>query len=438
MTTWLCGLDSRWTMAAPSCFVTTFRRNLENELPADTEQCPPMALALGLDHDDFIAAMAPKPVVLLAKEKDFFDIRGTEEAYQRLKRLYGLLGKEENIEMFAGPTTHGYSQENREAMYRWFNQATKISEANEEPEIVIEKDETLWCTPKGQVATLPDNKTIFQFTSEKAQHLEKARSKLSEEALREAVLKVLQLQRFEEKERTAPDYAIWRYLGSRGYPSKSAIAYTVQTEPEIQAIVYRLTDEAWYSRPPRTGKRAMLYVAHLSSDEELRDEPLIRELIEADPETPLLTCDVRGIGESMPDTCHPNSFHDPYGSDYFYAIHGLMLNRPYVGQKTFDVLRVLDWLRDLGHSEIHLIGKGRGALSATFAAVLSPAVQQVTLKNALTSYGAIAKSEAYEWPLATLPRNVLTHFDLPDCYRVLKPKQLRQIDPWGPTADLHS
>ncbi|HEV3005846.1 MAG TPA: acetylxylan esterase, partial [Pirellulales bacterium] len=47
MTTWLCGLDRRWTMAAPGCFVTTFRRNLENELPADTEQCPPGALALG-------------------------------------------------------------------------------------------------------------------------------------------------------------------------------------------------------------------------------------------------------------------------------------------------------------------------------------------------------------------------------------------------------
>ena len=60
MTTWLCGVEQRWTMAAPSCFVTSFRRNLENELPADTEQCPPRALALGLDHEDFLAAMAPK------------------------------------------------------------------------------------------------------------------------------------------------------------------------------------------------------------------------------------------------------------------------------------------------------------------------------------------------------------------------------------------
>ena len=118
MTTWLCGPDTRWTMAAPSCFVTSFRRNLENELPADTEQCPPRVLALGLDHEDFIAAMAPRPVILLGKERDFFDVRGIEAAYQRLKRLYGLLGAEENISLFVGPTTHGYTQENREPMYR--------------------------------------------------------------------------------------------------------------------------------------------------------------------------------------------------------------------------------------------------------------------------------------------------------------------------------
>src|SRR4030095_13965846 len=90
MTTWLCGLERRWTMAAPSCFVTTFRRNLENELPADTEQCPLRALSLGLDHSDFLAAMAPRPVILMGKEQDYFDVRGTTEAYERLRRLYRL------------------------------------------------------------------------------------------------------------------------------------------------------------------------------------------------------------------------------------------------------------------------------------------------------------------------------------------------------------
>ena len=123
MTTWLCAMDDRWSMAAPSCFVTTFRRNLENELPQDTEQCPPEVFPLGLDHSDFLAAMAPKPVIILAKEQDYFDVRGAEETYGRLRRLYRHLGAEQNIALFVGPSGHGYSQENREAMYSWFKQA---------------------------------------------------------------------------------------------------------------------------------------------------------------------------------------------------------------------------------------------------------------------------------------------------------------------------
>ncbi|HJT77963.1 MAG TPA: prolyl oligopeptidase family serine peptidase, partial [Gemmataceae bacterium] len=140
LTTWLCGLDRRWAFAAPGCFVTTFRRNLENELPADTEQCPPGALARHLDHADFLAAMAPKPVLILGKEKDFFDARGAEEAFARLRHLYRLLGAGDNVGLFVGPRQHGYSQENREAMYQWFNRAIGAAGEVKEPKLVIEKD----------------------------------------------------------------------------------------------------------------------------------------------------------------------------------------------------------------------------------------------------------------------------------------------------------
>lgn len=434
LTTWLCGLDPRWTMAAPSCFVTTFLHNTENELPADTEQCPPQAIALGLDHDDFFAAMAPKPVILLAKERDFFDVRGAHESYEHLQKLYRLLGAEENIELFVGPTTHGYSQENREAMYGWFNQVTNVSEAKSEPELVLEDVETLWCTPRGQVAELPGTKTVFDFTKAASQRFREKRGAVEGDELRERVRQVLKLPTTEE---TPPPYRILKYLRNRLYPSPQpkthshAITYAVETEADIFALVYMLTQEPWYSRPPRLGKRATLYVAHHSSDEELRNEPLIRELLTAEPDTPFFTCDVRGIGESRPNTCGVNSFLKPYGSDYFYAAHGLMLDRPYVGQRTHDVLRVLKWLSSNGYHDVHLVAKGWGALPATFAALLTEHVTQVTLKNSLTSYADLAESEDYEWPLATFLPNVLAHFDLPDCYRALESKQLRQIKPRG-------
>ena len=440
MTTWLCGVEPRWTMAAPSCFVTTFRRNLENELSADTEQCPPRALALGLDHADFMIAMAPKPVLLLGKEKDYFDARGLEEAFRRVQHVYKLLGAEQNVDLFIGPTYHGYSQENREAMYRWFNGVTKVSDARTEPALMIEKDETLLCTPRGQVAEL-GSRSVFSFTVEKAKSLKASRPKPGGNALREALVNTLRLPISQETGRSAgspaagaPDFRILRPRGGRNYPTEFSLSYAVETGPGVFAIVHRLSAERLFSRPPRGAARAILYIAHQSSDAELRDEPLVRELRKTEPESAFFACDVRGIGDSRPDTGNADSFSIPYGSDYFYAIHSLMLDHPYVGQKTHDVLRVLAWLESYGHSEVHLAAKAWGALPATFAAMLSPLVKQVTLKNALTSYQQVAESERYEWPLSAFAPNVLASFDLPDCYRELESKNLRQIEPWGAAA----
>jgi hypothetical protein len=173
----------------------------------------------------------------------------------------------------------------------------------------------------------------------------------------------------------------------------------------------------------------------LSSDEELREEPLVKELIEQEAASAFYACDVRGIGESRPNTCGEKQFFNPYGNDYFYAIHALMLDYPYVGQKTHDVLSVLDWLASVGHQEVHLAAKGWGAIPATFAGLLHSSVGHVTLKNALTAYSDIAESEDYSWPLSTLLPGVLERFDLPDCYRELAAsKRLQQIEPWDALA----
>ncbi len=428
MTTWLCGLDRRWTMAAPGCFVTTFRRNMENELPADTEQCPPQCLRLGLDHDDFLAAMAPRPVIILAKERDYFDVRGSQEAYERLRHVYSALGAADNVQLQIGPTGHGYTQENREAMYRFFNSITRVSDLQTEPDLKLESDQDLLCTPQGQVAGL-NSRTVMSFTQERSRALAQSRSTVSGNELLEKVRTVLRVPQLS----SSPDYRILRPLGkARQYLKSNATAYAVETEPGVQAIVSRLSDEPHFSRPTRGNRRATLYIAHQSSDAELRGESFVKELVEAEPLTPFFACDVRGIGESRPDTCGGGeTFRRPYGSDYFYAIHSIMLDRPYLGQKVFDVLSVLSWLRAEGHTHVHLCGMGWGAIPAAFAALLSDQVVQVTLKQSLASYSAVAESDDYDWPLSSFVPGGLAHFDLPEVYAALKVKQLRQIDPVG-------
>lgn len=424
LTTWILANDQRYSMAAPGCYVTTWRRNAENELPADSEQQPPHALRLGLDMDDFFGLHAPRPLILLTAEQDFFDQRGSVEAYQRLRHLYRLLGAEDNVQLFTGPGPHGYDLPLREAMYGFFNAACdKLDEGAAEPPIQVEPEQALWVTKNGQVADL-NPRTVFTFTREKAERLQRERRPLEGTELRKALSKLLNLP----SRPGTPEYRILRQLGRRDdYPRPFATHFVVETEPGIQAVVTKLEDEPLACRP-RPGKQAVLYIPHLSADEDLRTEPLARRLGKSAPA--FFAADVRGSGESRPNTCGLDTYLGAYGSDYFYASYQLMLGEPQVGRRTHDVLAVLDWLVAHGYDDVHLVGRGRGALPATFAALLDDRVTRVTLKNAPLSFTEWATREDLRWPLSSCLPGVLLKLDLPDCYRELEHKGLRIIQPW--------
>src|SRR5690606_12459104 len=271
------------TMGAPSCFVTTFRRNLENELPADTEQCPPDAIFQRLDHDDFLAALAPKPVIILAQQLDYFDVRGVREAYRRLKHLYRQFDAESAVSLHVGTQGHGIPQPARLAMYQMFCKAAGLPVPKAEPELTLEKEEDLRCTPEGQVAPL-GSKSLFSLTAEKAKRLAKERGRVRGEPLKRAIHETLRLEAPFHRVATSgsdprpPHFRILRNSGRRRYPKPYATTYAVETEPGVFAVTYRLGDESLLAAPPRPQRtEAILYVSHRSADEELRSDPLIKE-----------------------------------------------------------------------------------------------------------------------------------------------------------------
>lgn len=448
MTTWLVAADERFSMAAPGCFVTTWRRNLENELPADSEQNPPRALQYGLDIDDFLLLHAPKPLLLLAQEHDYFDIRGTEQIFARLRHMYRLLGAEENVQLFIGPGEHGFHKELREAMYSFFNkQCGKQKEGSQEPPLEPEEESLLWATPTGRVSDMPaDN--VPAFTAQKAVALAAKRKPLSGEALRQELARLLgltaywrqrqkqtqiddSLPAYENKPRQKPsrlqppDYRLLIYSPTdRCYPG-AATFYAVETEPGIQALLVCVDKQRWLCRLP-AGKEAVLYVPHLSADEDLRQEPLAQQLAQ---QGRLFAVDVRGRGESRPNSCGGN-YLTPYGSDFFYAYFSLMYGENIIGRRVFDVLRILDLLNARGYQRLHLAGRGGGALIALFAGLLHPFVKQLTLKNAPLSYHEMTQDEDYKWPLSAMIWGVLKKLDLPDCYRALG-RRLTILEPWN-------
>jgi len=238
--------------------------------------------------------------------------------------------------------------------------------------------------------------------------------------------------------RKTVDYRIPRPRAALQYPQPHATTYLVETEPGIQAVVIRPIGERHLSRPPKATGRAILYVSHDSADTELRTkappsngtpmDPWLGELLAAEPESTLYAVDVRGLGESRPNTCGEANYDNHYGCDYFYSPHAIMLDRPYVGGRTYDLLCTLDFLADVGHKEIHLVARGYGTIPAAYAALLDDRVKQVTFKNALESYEAIVKTDEYALPLSSFTPGVLKSFHLPNIYDDLAAaKKLNQV-----------
>jgi hypothetical protein len=135
-TAYLSALDDRIQVAAPSCYITSWRRMLESIGPQDAEQVFPFFLRDGLDYPDYIYAFGGKPVMMLTAIRDFFPIGGARATFAEARQVLGNVGMAGNIDMFSYDDGHGYSQPRREAAYRWFTRWLQGKE-NIEPEAPV-------------------------------------------------------------------------------------------------------------------------------------------------------------------------------------------------------------------------------------------------------------------------------------------------------------
>ena len=78
---------------------------------------------------DFLICRAPLPAMILAKEEDFFDPRGTRECFAEAEKIYTLLGQPDALKLHFEPGGHGYDAASRMAMYRFFAAQTKTKES---------------------------------------------------------------------------------------------------------------------------------------------------------------------------------------------------------------------------------------------------------------------------------------------------------------------
>lgn len=407
MTTWLFAAEDRFTMGAPSCFVTTFLRNLENEEPADVEQYPPDAIAQGLEMVDFVLGRAPAPLILLGQRDDFFDRRGFLQAASEARRIYGLLGAGDRFEAFLGSHGHGYHEDNQVAMVRFFARQAGLGDIEApEPDEPL-SPETLWATPTGQVLAAGATPIPRLIAARTAACLAEAPTP-APERLPRLLSQLLRLP---------PRLGVPNYRVLRPEPNDAGTIgrYAVETERDIRAILRRaMPADAEGEMSLDSPTLARLWLPHLSAEDDLANEPLALAL-RAQGE--LFALDARGLGESAPDDAH--GFWNAYGSDYQTHGYAQLLGESYLGRRVYDVLRTIDLLCDRGAGAVELYGRGQGAILALFAALLDERVAHATLLNAPVSFQSWAQAPIVPWPAANFPRGLLCHVDWPACLHAL-------------------
>ena len=420
---WLWATDRRLSMAAPSCHLTTWLGDLENELPRDAEQYPLGILAPGLELADLMLLRAPQPAIMLGQKFDFFERRGFIEAWDDMQKFYGLFEAQDKAAMFMGPTTHGYSEHNQQAMLEFF-----CRQVGKEPlavEVSALPEEETWASPQGKVLLLPGAKAISELIGQKAQSLAAQRPRLSAAEMSAKLAELLQLAAREGLPHyRIPRARVWQVKGEEQVWAR----YAVETEqPGIRAIMHKNVREAGRYHTLDVQKSSCVYLPDLASAWDIENNAYLQGLAKQEE---LYAIDLRGMGESRPDDGslgNAKEFLQDYGIDYMMHGYGQMLRQSYLGRRVFDLLRCLDLLAAEGAEEFVLHGRGQGAVIAAFAALLEPRIASVTLVDSPASFAEWTEDPLNKWPGAMHLYGILKFFDLPDIIREL-----------GSRAQIHS
>ncbi len=203
--------DRRIAAAAPGTFIASLEEIFHSGMPQDAEQVWKNMLLEGMDHDDLLISMAPKPVMVLAALYDYFPINSTRQTYASAKRFYDLYNKSENLVLTTDRIDHCYSRNLAIAAADFFSfhLLGKHFDASGIKEQTLPV-ESLYCTGTGQIrCEFCDAKFLFEENLQRLDQVLANRKQLSEDTRRDNALSWLRSQVY--RKRTHPDPRLRRF-----------------------------------------------------------------------------------------------------------------------------------------------------------------------------------------------------------------------------------
>jgi cephalosporin-C deacetylase-like acetyl esterase len=408
LTAYLMVLDDRIACAAPSCYITSLERLLATIGPQDAEQNITGQIGFGMEHADYLTMRAPRPTLMCVATQDFFDITGAWTSFREASLVYSKLDHGERVALFEFDDKHGFSEPRRQAAMRWLRRwLVGLDDSPPERESLIYHDADLQCTRSGQVLEDFHGVSCFQINAKLADALAPARAKFASRPESERRAEIRRLLALPET--VAPAGLLQQ---KRHYFEDRLSTHKVVFETESGVLVPGLRFKHLQPKGP-----LIVYLPErgLPADAKLPKE--LDDLYKNHQE--VLALDLRGLGETAPG---PWPAKMPYfGVDFKESSLGLLLGRPLLGQRVYDLLSVL---RSTGQEEVQVVGDGLTGPVVLHAAALEPRIRKVTVDHSLVSWANLAHTPVSYNQLSSVVPNVLKVYDLPELAATLAPRSL--------------
>jgi dienelactone hydrolase len=359
----------------------------------DAEQNFPGSGPLGWDRWDTMYPFAPKPLLISVSDKDFFGtyspkyVQNGWEEFQKLQRIYELLGKSEQIAWDGTALPHGLSYDTRLLVYNWLGRWLRADSkrVTEEPATTLETDETLWAASGSVVKSL---KSDTPFTLNRRAPV--AQSSVPLEQL-------LGIEKPSSRAKTL------KRMPMRGV---EVAAIEIESEPGVFLPAWLYT--------PRAGslvKDCMVLVQSGSRLTNWHEDELFHRL--ALLGHAVVVPDIRGVGDLTPEFGRGAARHArSHADEEAYAWSSMILGRPLLTQRVIDILAATAAGSEYS-ANVMVAAQGRMTVPALMAGALGADIRKLYMAGLPVSFRAIAEGEQYQHSFANFLPGLLLHSDLP-------------------------
>jgi dienelactone hydrolase len=401
LTSYIMALDERVRCAAPSCYLTSFERLLDTIRAQDAEQNIFGQIAAGMNHADYVHMRAPKPTLICAATRDFFDIGGTWDTFREAKRLYAHLGHSERVDLIEFGDEHGFSQPRREAAARWMSRWLRGVDAPiVEPAFDVLTDEQALCTPEGHVVKMEGTRTIFDLIAERADQLAPLRAAFLADA-DGATFAARVREVTGARTRDALPEPRWEAMGAverDGYRINKAV---IHPEHGILLPVLEFVPDGGHTE-------TVIHVNGAGKHAQAEPGGPIEAMVRAGKR--VIAVDLRSTGETRA-TAGSHGWDHHIGSDWPDYFQAYLAGRSFVGMRVDDLVQCAR----LAGGPVSLHAVGGATVPALHAAALEPELfARVTLEGGIPSWDAVVRTPRAQGQLENAVHGALAWYDLPD------------------------